>query len=107
MKGDGTALAHEDKAFNALVDHNAKLAVAEHRTPEGIRERAKQMTEDVLSVAGWVGQAMFAANNQTCLPHRDTSATRQFKTRPDKPKTATLPARPRQPCGLRYSSNRE
>ena len=78
-KGDGQLLAAIDRATNAIADEHAKIAVAEHRVPEAVREHQNQRAKIIDEVATWIGHATFSANNQPSHPKRDTAAARPKK----------------------------
>ena len=73
-RGDGRPLTSTDRAANDRADTHAKLAVAEHRVPEAVRERDLKQDKVIEQVARWIGHATFSANNQPFYPKRDTAA---------------------------------
>ena len=92
QRGDGRLLTAIDRASNDRADTHAKLAVAEHRVPEAVRERDVKQAKIIEQVARWIGQATFSANNQPSHPPRDTAAMkpklRKHKAEKKKPNIA-------------------
>ena len=63
MRSDGALVTQNDLIGNDMADLHAKLAAAEHRAPQSVRDHLQTIENMIHRVATAIGLATYAANN--------------------------------------------